>query len=151
MNNKVFYITGLALLVPAPAAAEDVSLSGTLLQECTLTLDTAGSLATSEDGTVLGSEEAGGIGATLALVAVGATPTLTFAAPTLDAPAGDSGSTVEVAYSSTGGASQDYTDQQTTSSESVLIDVYTVHGKATNASGFAAGTYTITTVVTCAQ
>lgn len=139
------------LLMAAPLGATDVSLSASVQNQCTLTLDAAGAMASNGDGTVLSSEEAGGGGADLAVVAVGAVPTITFGAPTLSAPAGDSGSTAEISYTSIGGASQTYTNQQTSSSQGILLDAYTVHGRVLNASGFAAGSYTVTTIVTCSQ
>lgn len=134
-----------------PAAAVTVSLSGTILNSCALTVGSSGTLAPASDGTRLGSEESGGSAASLTVVATGSAPTLTFAAPTLNAPAGSSGSTVAIRYNAGGsGASSGYTSSQTTASSN-LIDGFTVHARVTNASGFVNGTYTASTVVTCGQ
>lgn len=125
--------------------------SGSLLDSCTLTAETDGSLSRNSAGTELGSDLSGGSPATLAVVAVGTAPTLTFAAPVVDAPGGDTGTTGQIAYSSTGGANQDYTDTQSTTTSGVLLDLFTIHGRLQNEDGFLAGTYELTTVVTCSQ
>ncbi|MEQ7872387.1 hypothetical protein ABDK56_00055 [Sphingomonas sp. ASV193] len=141
-----------ALLSATPAVAgTNVTLSGTLTSSCTLTLSAGGTLAVAPSGTVLSSESAGGTAATLTMTAVGSNPTVTFAAPDLAAsPSGWSGTpTLEVKYTSTGGANQAYTSAQSSYAENRLLDTFTVHGRITDSAGFAAGTYTLRTVATC--
>ena len=135
----------------SPAAAITVSLSGTIVNSCALSVGSNGTLALSSDGTRFGSEESGGSAASLTVVATGTSPTLTFATPTVNAPAGSSGSTVVIRYNVNGsGGSSGYTSSQTTAS-SHLIDSVTVHARVTNTAGFVNGTYTAATVITCGQ
>lgn len=137
-------------LFAAPAEAVPVTLSGSVTNSCTLTVTTSGTMALSSDGTVLGSAQSGGSAATLSVSAAGSTPTLTFAAPSVASGASTSGATTEIAYTSLSGANQAYTSSQTSHTAS-LIDTFTVHGRVTRAAGFGSGTYTVTTLVTCAQ
>lgn len=139
-----------ALLAASPAQAVNVTLSGNVLSQCVLSLSTAGTLAPSIDGKRLSSSEAGGLAATLTVLGTGATPTLTFGAPTLSAPGGSTGGTTEIAYSSLSGANQNYTSSQTVAT-SALIDTFSINARVSKDTGFAAGTHTVTTVVTCAQ
>lgn len=140
----------LTVLSAQPAHAVDVSLSGLVTSQCVLSLTTPGSLAPSVDGKQLGSAETGGLAATLSVLGTGITPTLTFGAPSLNAPSGSAGATPEISYTSLGGANQAYTSAQSTTSSS-LIDTFTVHARVSKDTGFDAGNHTITTVVTCAQ
>lgn len=141
-----------ASLTAAPAAAEQVTLSGTLINSCTLSLSVPGALAAASDGKMLSSETAGGLPATMALVAIGGAPTLTFAAPGVSGPSGStSGATTQIRYTSLQGANQAYTSSQSSRVAGALLDTFTIHGRVTNDAGFAAGTYTLTTVVTCQQ
>lgn len=144
-------LPALALLTPTQLIAETVTFSTTTAASCTITLSTAGSLALSGDGTELGSEQPGGGAATLALLAVGTNPTVRFSTPNLSAPAADSGSVPQIKYTSTGGANQSYTSVETTSSPGTLVDTYSVDAKVTNTAGFQAGTYSLSTEVTCEQ
>ena len=102
-----------------PAAAADVTFSGTLLGLCSVALTTPGVLALSSDGTIFGSEELGGLPAAVTILAVGAY-TVTVAAPTrTDAPGGydATGESIEVAYNGIAGLgaiSQAYTSSLTT-------------------------------------
>lgn len=134
-----------------PAQATNVTLSGTLTSSCTLTLNSSGSMTASTSGTVLSSENSGGSPASLGVVAVGTLPAVHFAAPSLTAsPAGWSASpTVEIKYTSTNGANAAYSASSSTFVETGLLDSFVVHGRVTNATGFAAGSYTLTTVATC--
>lgn len=139
----------LALILAAPAEAVPVTLSGTIINSCTLTVNTPGVLVLSASGTTLGSSP-GGTAASLSVVAAGSAPTLTFGAPTLTSGASTTGATTEIAYTSTSGANQDYTASQTTRAAS-LIDSFSVHARVTRDAGFGSGSYTVTTLVTCAQ
>ena len=148
-------IRNLTILLPLaaaqPAAAADVNLNANLLSSCTLSLSSAGVMAPSATGTVLSSEQSGGSPATLTLIAVGVLPTIDFSAPSLTtSPGGWSASrTDEIRYTSIRGANQAYTSSASSFSETGLIDTFTVHSRVTSADGFAAGNYTLTTVVTC--
>ena len=141
----------IAIVFAQPAAAADVTLGANLVSSCTLALATPGVMTASASGTVLGSEQPGGSAATLTLVALGTLPTVSFSAPSLTAsPGGWSAShTDEMRYTSTRGANQAYTSSSSSFSETGLTDTFTVHGRVTSADGFAAGNYTLTTVVTC--
>lgn len=134
------------------SASETVTFSaGTLTSFCILTIDLDGTLALSSDGNELGTEQAGGVSALVTVSAVGSAVSVTYADPVLSAPAGDSGSLAEFAYTSTGGASAAYSSTGSTSAEGLLLDVYTVDGRITNSNGFAAGDYSMTVDVSCSQ
>jgi hypothetical protein len=136
----------------APADAANVTLSGLLVDSCTLSLATPGALAASADGATLGSEQSGGTAATLTLIAIGGAPVVQFSAPSLSSPVGWSASpTTAIRYTSVGGANQAYTSGASSRQETGLIDSFTIHGRVTSGGGFAAGTYTVTTVATCQQ
>ena len=68
-------------LASAPAAAANVNLSANLVNSCVLTIGSSGTRTASTAGTQIGSENAGGSAASMTLVAIGALPTVTFAAP----------------------------------------------------------------------
>lgn len=143
--------TCLAAIGMSSVSAETVTFTAVTSSSCTLSLSNNGSLGPSSDGTVLGSEETGGTSASLTVIAVGTAPTIRVAAPSLSTPAGDSGSTGQVKYSSTAGANQDYTASETTATTGDLLDTFTIDGRIQNSGGFKAGTYSISTVVTCEQ
>lgn len=138
-----------ALLAPLPALA------------CTLNLQTAGALRNSMDNTVLGSQVNGNTPATVTiLLSLLEGPTVTVDPPTLVASPGGYNAGLEtrqVAYTVSAlglfpGASQDYTTSTTSFSTGVLGLVsltMTLHNRVNNANGFAPGTYTTRTVVTC--
>lgn len=146
----------LALAVPLSATqADDIDFNGTLTNECTLALTNAGVLAMSSDGTVLSSQEAGGVAAVMTVVSIGSN-TLTVNAPTVVSAPGShngSGETVEVSYSGASGlsgVSQTMTDQTTNHAlGAVPLSALTIHTRITNSNSFAAGDYTIRSVVTC--
>jgi hypothetical protein len=152
-NESAIAIAPLvALTVPAPASAADVTLRGSLLSSCLLTLSTEGKLVASSDPTVIGSEESGGNAALLAVVAVGATPTVNFSAPTIDGPAGlDSGAQAQIRYTSLGGSNQSYTSSASSSSQVRLLDTFTINARIVSPNGFAAGNYVVRTTTTCQQ
>lgn len=143
---------GLAAL-SAPAAAVDVNLGATLVNSCVLTLNSAGVMTPASSGTRIGSEESGGGAATLGVVAIGAFPTISFGTPSMTTfPAGWIGTpTIEVRYTSTGGANQAFTSGSSGAGLSVLADSFTIHGRVTSSTGFAAGNYSLRTVATCSQ
>lgn len=147
-------LAGITVILGATAAnAADVNLSANLVNSCVLSIGSAGTMTVSSSGTVLSSENSGGSNAALTLVAIGAMPTVNFAAPSLTtSPAGWSASpTVEVKYTSTGGANQGYTSSSSSATLSGLSDSFVIHGRVTSTAGFAAGSYNLRTVVTCSQ
>lgn len=135
--------------------ADDVDFSGSLTNECTLTLTTAGSLAMATDGGSMSSTETGGISAVISVLSLG-TNTLTINAPSLiSTPAGydSSGEVVEVAYVGAAGLSaisQSMTDQTTNHALGAIpLSALNIDARITNPNGFTAGTYTARAVVTC--
>lgn len=141
-----------ALLLAAPAPAADVTFTTSLLNSCVLTLDTSGRLAASSDGTTLGSEISGGSAATMAVVAIGAAPRITFSAPTLSGPSGwGGGATTQIRYTSSRGTPQAYTSASSTQTLSGLLDLFTVNARVQSANGFDGGSYTVTSIATCQQ
>lgn len=143
----------LAAPLASPARATDVNLTATLVNSCVLSLGTTGVMTVSSNGTQISSENSGGTAATLGLVAIGSVPTISFSAPSLtSSPAGWGASpTVEVKYTSLGGASQAYTSSGSSAPLAALTDSFTIHGRVTSTTGFAAGSYNLRTVATCSQ
>lgn len=153
--RSVFLSVVVALLCTGPAAAVDVTFSGTLTDGCSLGLTAPGTLALSVNGQRLGSEETGGTAATLTVLSIGSN-TVTVGAPTRTAsPAGynATGETIEVAYTGQGALSAVSEPYGTASTD---FDVTTApltnvifNARINNANGFEAGTYGVRTVVTC--
>lgn len=142
-------LTLVALLAPLPAFA------------CTLNLTSSGALRNSLDNTVLGSQVNGNTPATVTiLLSLLEGPTITVDPPTVvQSPPGYNAGleTREVAYSAAGlglfpGVNRPYTTSSTSFSTGVLGLVtltMTLNNRVNNANGFAPGTYTTRTVVTC--
>ncbi len=148
---------GVSLLAHAlPAQAQTVvPFDGTVTTSCVLSVSTPGVLAANPSaGTEIGSEQPGGSGAVMTVTATAGTPTISFTAPSLSVkPAQYAGTpTVSLKYTSTGGANQGYTSNasQYTSADP-LSDTITLHAKAVDSFGFAAGTYRVQTTATCQQ
>lgn len=128
-----------------------VTLTGASSSSCVLTLSLGGVLVADSAATTMRSDAGSGArGATVAVAALGAAPTLTFAAnPTVTGPAGFTADSVQYSYSVAGsGASRGFAATGATASSN-LIDTVTVHGLVQSASGFPTGTYTETVVLTC--
>ena len=90
--------------------------------------------------------------AVLAVVAVGATPTISFATPTLTQPAGHGGTqTAAIRYQALSGATQAYTSSASSMTAGSLLDTITINSRVTSTNGFASGTYTVRSTVTCQQ
>ena len=153
--NRLVAVGMLCALAAAPAAAVPVTMNGLVIPSCILTVSTGGALGVSTDsGRQLGSEEVGGIPATIAVVATGGTPTLTVSAPTMSQrPSAYTGSpVVSVRYTSVGGANHAYSSSSSSFvSGSALGDTLTINMKAADNNGFAAGSYQLQTNVTCQQ
>ena len=138
-----------ALLAPAPALA------------CTINLPTSGTLRPSSDNTVLGSQVNGNTPATVTmLLPLLQGVTIQVGAPSVaQSPGGYNATseTREVAYTAAvigliQLANQPYIATTTCFQTGILGTVtvsMTLHNRVTNPNGFAAGTYTTRTVVTC--
>lgn len=143
-------------LLAAALACAALGVSPALAGNCTLMLQSVGTLALSAEGARLGSEEAGGTSAVLSISSDGSS-TLTVDAPTLSQyPAGfnPAGLTVEVAYRGSdvlSSAVQAYTASQTTVDVPNLISPVdlTINNRIVTTTGLAAGSYKTHTVVTC--
>ena len=144
----------LAPLVPAQAQTI-VQFDGVVVESCVLSVSTPGVLGVSANsGTEIGSELPNGVAAVMSVVATAGTPTISFTAPTLSVkPAAYSGTpTVAMKYTSLGGANQAYTSNASQyTSTNPLTDTVTLNAKATDSSGFAAGSYRVQTTATCQQ
>jgi len=142
----------LFLAIAAPADAAEIRLRGSLLSSCILSLSTEGQLRMSDDPTVFGSEASGGQAATMTVVAIGATPTVNFTAPAIDAPSGFAlSATAAIRYTSLGGSNQAYTSTASSSAQVRLLDTFTIHSRIVSTEGFQTGNYTVRTVATCQQ
>lgn len=140
------------VIVSAPLAAwaAPVTLVGNVLNSCILTVSVGGVMVADSAATTLRSDTGTGARpATLAVAALGAAPTLTFAVPTLTGPSGFTPDSVQFSYAVNGsGASRGFAATSATAT-SRLIDTVTINGLVTSASGFPTGTYTETVDVTC--
>lgn len=151
MHSKILIALPL-LALAAPAEAVEIRLTGTLLSSCVLSLATPGQLAISGDAASYGSENVGGLAATMTVVAVGAAPTIQFTAPAIDAPGGFSPTGMaEIRYTSLGGSNQAYTGAASSSSAVRLLDTFTIHGRILSSEGFQSGNYAVRTTATCQQ
>ncbi|MCJ7421999.1 hypothetical protein [Sphingomicrobium astaxanthinifaciens] len=152
-----FRLFALALASPFPfraaAGAQQIDFDATVADSCTMTVPANGTMAVSTEGTTLGTEEPGGSPASLVVNATGSNPTVTFGAPSLaTSPVGWSATpSLGIAYTSSGGANQAYTDQETSHAVGALSDSFVVHGRIVASEGFASGDYVLRTVVTCSQ
>lgn len=140
-----------ALVSATPALCADVSFAGVVVNACILT-PTAGTLGPEGDGRTLSSQGLGGAPATLAVVATGGLPSLTFSAPVATTPNGFTGSAAPaISFTSTGGILQALTASTSTKALNGLLDLVTVHGRIVSSSGFPSGSYGVRTTVTCQQ
>lgn len=139
----------VALLAPLPALA------------CTINLPTPGTLRNSMSNTVLGSQVNGSTPATVTMILpVLQGVTVQVSPPSMaQSPGGYNAAaeTREVAYTAAvigliQLANQPYTTTTTGFSTGILGSVtltMTLHNRVTNSNGFAPGTYTTRTIVTC--
>ena len=145
LTTVVIVTSGLLASSPL-LAQQDVTFQTNLLFSCTLT-PSAGSLGPNGDYTEHSTENtgAGGAPATIAMVALGGAATVAFSAPTIT----NSAVAPEISYTSLSGVSQPYTSSQSSSNPTLLTDTFTINARASDPSGFGAGSYTITTTATC--
>jgi hypothetical protein len=136
-------------------AATDVTFTGTVSNTCTVAVPTPGLMALSADGKTLGSEQTGGLAASVTIVSLGGN-SITVGAPSLQTyplaytPGSE---TVQVKYAGLSGlssVSQTYTSSQTSFAVGILpLTTLLVNMQIINNAGFAQGTYTAKTVLTC--
>ncbi len=146
-------VLGIAFLAcTAGANAQPVNITGILTNSCVLSISGSGVLAPASDGHSISSTQAGGQPGSFTLVAIGASPRVRFTAPTLEAPAGVTGTPVTtIRYTSLRGAQQDWTATASMATAGALLDTFTIHGRVENEAGFVSGRYNVQTVVTCEQ
>jgi hypothetical protein len=153
---RVLALTTLCLCVAAtPAAAQsNVDFTGTVATICALSLPTNGTLGLNPAGNVLSSEY--GLAGSVTVLSIGSN-NLAVDAPIwqVPPPAGynATGEALLVSYSGAAGLSavnQAFTASDTSVPIGTLAAaVLTVNNRVTNSNGFAEGTYTTRTVVTC--
>ncbi len=143
-------------MAAAPARAVNLEFNGTISAICSLAIGVNGTLGLSDDGTVLGSDEAGGLPGTVLVLSIG-NNTINVDAPqrVSAAPSGynTASEQVEVAYTGLNGLSaigQGYTNGATSfTAANIPLSTLSVNNRIVNPNGFVAGTYTTQTVVTC--
>ena len=147
--RAVLVAFGCALLCTPVLAATDVVFTGTVADTCTLAVPTPGTMTLSADGKTLGSDQSLGVPATVTVLSLGGN-SVTLSAPSLTAsPVGyGGGETVQMSYS--GLANHAYTTAQQTFSVGIIpLTSLIINMQVINNSGFAQGTYTAKTVLTC--
>lgn len=150
---RICAVVPVASMGGAALANGSVTLSGTVLNSCVLSVSAGGAMVVDGTGTAMRSDAGvGARGATMAVSALGSAPTLTFsAAPTLSAPSGFIPDSVQYSYRVNGtGHTRGFDASQATANTN-LIDTVTIHGLVTSGSGFPAGNYTQAVQVTCGQ
>lgn len=151
MRGYIYCTIAISALNATAAYAVDLEFDGLVENSCVLTIDTAGILAPSADGTQLNSELGTGISAVVAVAALGTSPTVSVGQPVATEPVGQaSGSITEIRYTSLGGESQAYTNAASTA-PALLVDAFTFDARISNGNGFVAGNYNVTSQVTCSQ
>ena len=154
---RLLAITALCVLagVGPVAAQTNVDFTGTVAATCSIGVPSPGTLALNTTGDVLGSEVGTGTAGTVTILSIGSN-NLEVDAPILfDSPAGynTSGQVLQVAYTGAAGlsaVSQPYTSSNTTVAiGTISAAVLTVNNRVTNSNGFAPGSYTTRTVITC--
>ena len=150
-------VLGLVLVASGvmPALAIDVTFTGVVANTCSLSVPTPGVMMLSADGETLGSDQLLGVPAELNIISLGAN-LISVAAPTLTShplayvPGSE---TIEMSYtglSGLSGISQAYSSSPHSFSVGILpLTVLLINNQSVNEDGFAQGTYTTKTVVTC--
>lgn len=150
------HLSGLVIVVaaaclPTRAAALDVTFTGLVVDTCTIAVATPGVMMLSGDGTILGSDQTLGVPATVTVVSIGSN-NIALSAPTLlTYPAGYTPGGGTVAMNYTGLASHPAFSSLGLNFDIGMLSLSSlfVNLKVTDASGFAQGTYTAKTVLTC--
>ena len=137
--------------VPAGAAPLDVTFTGLVVDTCTIAVATPGIMMLSSDGTILGSDQALGVPATVTVISIGSNH-IALSPPVLETyPAGyvPGGETLEI--NTTGLASNPVFTSLGIDFDVGLLSLSSlfVNMKVTDPAGFMQGTYTAKTVLTC--
>ena len=136
---------------PASAAPLDVTFTGLVVDTCTIAVATPGIMMLSSDGTILGSDQALGVPATVTVISIGSNH-IALSPPVLETyPAGyvPGGETLEI--NTTGLASNPVFTSLGIDFDVGLLSLSSlfVNMKVTDPAGFMQGTYTAKTVLTC--
>jgi hypothetical protein len=137
--------------VPASAAPLDVTFTGLVVDTCTIAIPTPGIMVLSSDGTILGSDQGLGVPATVTVISIGSNH-IELAPPTLEThPAGYTPGNETVEINTTGLASNPIFTSLGIDFDIGLVSLTSlfVNMKVTDPDGFASGTYTAKTVLTC--
>ncbi len=149
------FITAAALFalgaIPGRAAPLDVTFTGVVVDTCTIAVATPGILMLSSDGTILGSDQGVGVPATVTVLSIGSN-NIALSAPVLETYPGGytpGGETVEM--NTTGLASNPIFTSLGIDFDIGLLSLSElfVNLRVTDPGGFAQGTYTAKTVLTC--
>ncbi|GMM92370.1 hypothetical protein [Qipengyuania sp. MTN3-11] len=153
MRHNTLLLATIGLAAAAPASAQtSVTLTGISLNSCVLSVSLGGQMVADASGTTMRSDTGTGArSATLAVTALGVSPTITFATPTLAAPSGFTADSVQYAYRVNGTGQSRAFGTASATATTRLIDVVAIDGLITSATGFPEGTYTETVQVTCGQ
>ena len=140
-----------ASCLPGAAAPLDVTFTGVVADTCTIAVATPGVMMLSGDGTILGSTQGLGIPATVTVISIGSN-NIALSAPTLESHPVEytpGGETVEM--NTTGLASNPLFTSLGIDFDIGLLSLTSlfVNMQVTDPAGFAQGTYTAKTVLTC--
>lgn len=143
-------LCGLAL-ASSPARAIDVTFTGVVVDTCIIALATPGVMTLSSSGTILGTDQTLGVPATVTVVSIGAN-TISLDEPELLTHPGaytPSNETVEMNY--TGLANHPLFSSLGLQFDLGLVSLTNlfVNLRISDPDGFAQGTYTARTVLTC--
>ena len=140
-----------AFCLPSEGAPLDVTFTGIVLDTCTIAVPTPGIMVLSSDGTILGSDQGLGVPATVTVLSIGSNH-IDLSAPTLVShPAGYTPGNETVEINTSGLASNPIFTSLGIDFDIGLLSLTSlfVNMKVTDPDGFANGTYTAKTVLTC--
>lgn len=127
-------------------------MAGTLdgIGTCTLTVNASGTMKLTGDGTTMTSATPGGLSAGMLLVGVNLVPELVFSAPVVVGPPGWSATPqVAIAVETLSGTRTGYNSVAFSVRPSAVLDTLSVNARVTNDAGFKAGSYSVSSTVTC--
>ena len=136
-----------ASCVSAAAAPLDVTFTGVVVDTCTIAVATPGVMMLSGDGTILGSTQALGVPATVTVISIGSN-NIALSPPTLET---YPGGYTPGEMNTTGLASNPVFTSLGIDFDIGLLSLTSlfVNMQVTDPGGFAQGTYTAKTVLTC--
>lgn len=154
VTRKLIFV-GAALTSIGAAAAQDASVefNGTVVDACTVVAAGDGTLGVDALNTILASTEAGGAQGSATVTTTASTFQVTVAAPTaFDVAPSGGGTNVTFAsqYDATGATTASGVNAGTQTNLATGVTTVGVDASATKTSGnFPAGSYTMTTTVSC--